>query len=463
LSSAADCEVGNVRWWLGPGGCVERARPVLEDALEKLAAGAVELRSGRRKQLYRLELAGRAGEFLIKLNRYDRGAGPIRRLRRSKARRELAVASALRERGIEVALPFAAGEARQCGRLRCCYLLLPVLPEARDLRELWLREDAARRDWAEALGRLSRRLHDAGLLQADFAPNNFLLRAGSPPQILPVDFERARIRRRLTAGERAGMLAKLDRHLGGASAANRMRFLRAYADGDRSEARRWWRRLASAGARLAGRDFARLRRRACSDGRRFQCVRWRDWSGWALRDAPELALAEARTAGPEAARVPDTLGILVEAEAGLWRGSGKASLAEARSLWATAQLLWARGLAPRPVACLTRGEELRFWLARDASSRTLLQASNSPEAQRAAIVLADRLLALGRLDAWLSPRKLALVRRPDGGLRAQLIDPSAFRSGRPLRRRRRERARAVVWNRLREAQQLLEIVEESRS
>jgi tRNA A-37 threonylcarbamoyl transferase component Bud32 len=462
LSSAADCEVGNVRWWLGPGLSVDRARPVLEDALQKLAAGAVDLRSGRRKQLYRLDLAGGAGETLLKLNRYDRGSGRIRRLRRSKARRELAVATALRERGIDAPLPFAAGEARERGRLTRCYLLLPVLPEARDLRELWQRDGLPHRAWAEALGHLSRRLHAAGLLQADFAPNNFLLCPGSPPQILPVDFERARIRRRLTAGARIRMLAKLERHLAGASSAERMRFLRAYADGDRREARRWWLRLVPAGARLAARDFARLKRRACADGRRIQCIRWSDWSGWARRDAPELALAEARTAGPEAARVPDTLGILVQADDGLWCGSGQASPAEARSLWATAQLLWARGLAPRPVACLTRGEELRFWLARDASSRTLLQGSDSPEAQRAAIVLADRLLALGRLDTWLSPRKLALVRRPDGGLRAQLIDPSGFRSGWPMLRRRRERARTQVRRRLQEVQQLHEIVEKSR-
>jgi tRNA A-37 threonylcarbamoyl transferase component Bud32 len=462
LSSAADCEVGNVRWWLGPDLSVDRARPVLEDALQQLANGASDLRSGRRKQLYRLELGAGVGTTLLKLNRYDRGAGRIRRLRQSKARRELAVASSLRERGIDTPVPLAAGEAREGGRLRCCYLLLPLLPEALDLQLLWRRGGVSHTAWAEPLGRLSRRLHDTGLFQADFAPNNFLLQSGSPPQILPIDFEHARIRPRLGAGARARMLATLDRHLGRASAADRMRFLRAYAHGDGREARRWWRRLEPASARLAARDFARLKRHACADGRRIECIRWSDWSGWARRDAMELAFAEARTTGPEAARVPDTLGILVEADGGLWRGSGMGSPADARSLWATAHLLWERGLAPRPIACLSRGEDLRFWLARDASSRTLLQGSNSPEAQRAASVLVDRLLALGRLDTWLSPRKLALVRRPDGGLRAQLIDPSAFRSRRPLRRRRRPRARASVRGRLKEVQQLLEIVEKSR-
>jgi len=139
-----------------------------------------------------------------------------------------------------------------------------------------------------------------------------------------------------------------------------------------------------------------------------------------------------------------------------------ASQREARCLWAKAHLLWARGgLGPRPVACLTRGDELRLWLARDATSRTLLQSADSPEAQRAAIVLIDRLLALGRLDPWLSTRKIVVVRRPDGGLRAQLIDPSAFRAARPIRHRRRERARALLAERLGEVQQLREILRES--
>ena len=36
---------------------------------------------------------------------------------------------------------------------------------------------------------------------------------------------------------------------------------------------------------------------------------------------------------------------------------------------------------------------------------------------------------LGRLDPGLSPRALAIGRRPDGSLRAQLLDPEAFRPG----------------------------------
>jgi hypothetical protein len=97
---------------------------------------------------------------------------------------------------------------------------------------------------------------------------------------------------------------------------------------------------------------------------------------------------------------------------------------------------------------------MRLWLARDPASQTLLQSCDSPEARRAAIVLVDRLLALGRLDPWLSTRKIALARRPDGGMSAQLLDPAAFRAARPVRHRHRERARKLVMQRLREVRQL---------
>jgi len=322
---------------------------------------------------------------------------------------------------------------------------------------------ADRSAWAASLGRLARRLHDAGLLQTDFAPNNFLVRSGGDgSEILPIDFERAWIRRVLGAAPRRRMLAKLDRNLAGASSTDRMRFLLAYANGDRRAARRWWRRLTPAAAQLAARDLARLRRSSTAGGRRVEHVAWNDWSGWVRHDAPEAPLAESQTTGSGASGPTAGVSLLVEPDGALWRGSGGASQREARYLWATAHLLWARGgLVPRPVACLTRGDELRLWLARDATSRTLLQSAESPEAQRAAIVLIDRLLALGRLDPWLSTRKIVLVRRPDGGLRAQLIDPSVFHASRPTRRNRRERARALLAQRLGEVQQMREIIRES--
>jgi hypothetical protein len=152
--------------------------------------------------------------------------------------------------------------------------------------------------------------------------------------------------------------------------------------------------------------------------------------------------------------MPRSLGLQLQAQDSLWCGSATASPREARRLWATAHLLGARKLSPRPVACLRRGDELRLWLARDPTSTTLLQRCEIPEAERAATVLIDRLLALGRLDPWLSTRKIALVRRDDGGLRAQLLDPGAFRLGRPRQSGRRVEAQRLLEQRLQEVRKM---------
>jgi hypothetical protein len=131
-------------------------------------------------------------------------------------------------------------------------------------------------------------------------------------------------------------------------------------------------------------------------------------------------------------------------------------------LWATAELLFMRGLGPRPVAIVRRSDHsLRFWLARDATAQTLLQRRESRDARAAAVVLIDRLLAIGRVDPWLSPRKIAVVRRTDGSLRAELNDPAAFQCARAVLRGRRGRARGFIEHRLHEVEQLLEIVKNS--
>ena len=53
-----------------------------------------------------------------------------------------------------------------------------------DLRRLWLEESSPPRErhaLVTAFGALSRQVHDAGVFQDDFAPNNFLVRRGLTP------------------------------------------------------------------------------------------------------------------------------------------------------------------------------------------------------------------------------------------------------------------------------------------
>jgi hypothetical protein len=121
-------------------------------------------------------------------------------------------------------------------------------------------------------------------------------------------------------------------------------------------------------------------------------------------------------------------------------------------------------LGPRPLACLARDDDrLRIWFARDPTARTLLQLRHLAGARAAAAVLVDRLQGLGRLDPWVSPRKIAVIRRPDGGLRAQLLAPTALRVGRAARQADPRSARKFLEQRLQEVDQHVESIREKSS
>jgi hypothetical protein len=108
-------ELAGVRWWLRAGQDPLSLAPSLARLPEQLAAAA-DLRSGRRKRLYRLAL-GTSGrpDHLLKRSADPGLRGWLRR--RSKARRELAIAQRLEALGVAVVVPLAAGERRRRGRL----------------------------------------------------------------------------------------------------------------------------------------------------------------------------------------------------------------------------------------------------------------------------------------------------------------------------------------------------------
>ena len=182
--------------------------------------------------------------------------------------------------------------------LEACYLVVPVLEGAVDFGTLWRGSapPATRRAWTRELGRVARRAHDVGLLQDDFAPNNFLVCGESKAQLFPIDFERARLGRApLGKAARVRMLATLDHHLTGASTAARMRLLDAYFAGDRERIRAYWQAIAAAAPALARRDFAHLLRSCAREGRRYRRFAAGEggaWRGWSRCDPSALAVVE---------------------------------------------------------------------------------------------------------------------------------------------------------------------------
>ena len=359
-----------------------------------LAAGAPDRKGSRRKESFLLALEGAAPDYLLKVNHYE-SLAPWRRLRRSKARAELARATMLAARGIPTPIPIAAGELRRAGLLVCCYGLVRWMPDATDLLRVWTeaRDGAAsRRAWTRELGVLVRRMHEAGVHQEDLAPNNFLWRPAQEPRLLAIDFERTRVGRRVPARERVFALAKLDRHFAGAPASARMRWLLAYARWESRTraplvARRRSLRSAARAARSAplaahghATGTALRHARTRSSGRR---VAWLRTSGRAARDVGRAA----RRRTPERVAAARARRVLVRRLEALRRR-------EAAVAWGLAQMLYQRRLMPEPLALLRSPGAAVLVLRR---SGDLVSIAEAPAAERhAALVGGDRSTARAR-------------------------------------------------------------------
>lgn len=433
LRGVAPLEIDGVRWWLREGADADALAPRLARALAQLES-ASDLRAGRRKRLFRVALGACDDEsHLLKRSGYPAARGWLRGAFGSKARRELAIAQGLAARGVPVVVPLAAGERRRCGRVEECFLLSPVVPDARDLAA-WLGAGDHRpsrlRPLAVSLGELIRAAHEAGLHQHDLAPNNVLVCGPAPFSLRLIDFERARLRRRASEGARSRMLAKLARATHLLPVSLRLRFLVAYA-GDAAGARRWWQRVRDEAARLARRDDTRLRRSATREGRSFTRFTSGSWSGPARRmpalDA-ELALTD-----PAPGPAPAQGGVRVERAPHGWRViHRRLPPREAGRLFARAHVLAARGLAPHPLACLSDRERTLLALATPAEASPLASCAHAAPARRALARLLAELCALGELSGPLDASLFALVRDPQRGLRAVLLAPHVIRfHGRP--------------------------------
>ncbi len=423
MPGGAPIEIGGARWWLEASADAGSTIRLVEKAMETLRRGeAVNLKQGWRKQLYPLHLMGRdSPDHLLKVNAYPRSMSLQRILRPSKSRRELRVAAALASLGLPTAVPVAAGEERRFGWLQRCFLLMPILEGVTDLRRLWFGWDlspAERRRIATAFGEFTRLLRSSGYRQYDFAPNNFLVRPGTPPTFLVVDFERVRLVRRLRRTQQLWMFSKFDRAMTGCTVSDRMRFLRAYAGGSRREARLWWRQIEAFAPLLARRDFLRMRRNCLQDDRRFKKISAGSWTGYARRDAPANmfeSLPPPMAAGganivacPEQWRLEyDRLG---------WRAR--------RKTWAVANLLWEWGrLVPKPLAMLSRRGRTAIFLERAGGDRLLSEVGDPGAARGALRVLIDRLLAVARIDFPLTPEEIALAGEDGAPPRPLLLAP----------------------------------------
>ncbi len=380
-------------WWLRAGQDPRLAAEVIEAAWKQLHAGAENVKYTRQKSVYFLDLQDKTRPtHVLKTFRYAGADRYARRVRGSKAYRELRISEELARRGIRTPEIIAAGEFYKGRQLDTCWLLVSFLDGARDLAQLPELLSAEPVPYlASALGSFCRDLYEAGLLQRDLAPNNILLDADG--QLWITDFERAQLRARIGDRSRWRELARFERYLARARITDRAHFLRAFSRGEFLEARRHWVGVSREIRRMARRDAAHVLRVSSRDGRRYRGVAWGEWQGQVVYGLHASDFSARLGRGDPI----DTPELDVDDEFFRIRYP-KRFAKRARRHFATAILLARRRLSPDPVALWFRGDGAEIFFRR---------AGEEPMGQDPSVAAAkDRLL-----------RKLCLVGRLDPGHR----------------------------------------------
>jgi GT2 family glycosyltransferase len=190
--------------------------------------------------LARLDPSDGSREFLIKHYKCVSITSTLSYIfRRSKAEKELFLSKRFFSMEIPTLLPIAIGVNRRFRILSGSYVISEKLKNAIDLEKFLVEREkfsksSLRKKVVEEYGRLARRIHDRGIVQSDFDPNNILIQGPDDEyfRLYLIDYERVKYFRMISHGKRVWSLAKMNRFSKGASMAERMRFLKAYV-GDR--------------------------------------------------------------------------------------------------------------------------------------------------------------------------------------------------------------------------------------
>jgi hypothetical protein len=276
-----------------------------------------KLKEVRIKRLLRVtvESGDGARNFLVKIYRSKGILAVVKSLvRKSKAEMELTLARKTAERGIPTVVPLAAGKRQKEGGALESILVTSEIPDCVGLDRYLLGESGKsagklreRRDIIMEYGRLARRIHDAGVHQDDFDPNNTLVHTVPEGfELLLVDFERVEIVATLGRDARLWNLAKLNR-IRGVTRTDRLRFIRAYAGAGNWKP--WANGVLAAGLKVLRRDIKRAAKLCMRESRNIgvstidkadvvfrRKYAWRDdgWREGEISDAVSFALAKMR-------------------------------------------------------------------------------------------------------------------------------------------------------------------------
>lgn len=206
-------------------------------------AAALETLHWGRNYLYRAQLETTEGPIPVVVKLFRHEGGLKARLRRDKAEASWTMARAFEAAGLPTAP--AVLVARSHRRKGPSIFVTRLLEDVVEARYLFRAAEAGRlaeefpevdfEAFLERLGKLLRRMHEAGFWHRDMSIGNVLLRRSNPEELFLIDLNRARRRRRLTLSERTRDLCRLSIPL----PAHQEIFLRAYWQGEPSACQRW--------------------------------------------------------------------------------------------------------------------------------------------------------------------------------------------------------------------------------
>ncbi len=270
---------GSITWYI-PEGEEHTLGDKLTDLNDPIGEETATIhKKGRRKVFASLGTTTNGEEIYVKAFRLSSLSLKLKHLfLRSKALRELMIGLTALERGVPVIVPLAAGEKRRMGLIVECYTLLKKIDSAVTLRDYLYREGVPQHQRSrviEALGRLARKSHEGGILQTDFALNNFLLKDPNDPSptVYIIDFERTYVYNYIPEKMRNWTLAKLNRIGPDFSITDKLRFLKAYStgnDANKSPLLPWMKELDRHTNWILRKDAQRIHKACVQGGRGYK-------------------------------------------------------------------------------------------------------------------------------------------------------------------------------------------------
>lgn len=229
-------------------------------------------------------------KYLIKIYKYPGFYTKFKYLfRPSKGYQEWKLAGEIKKRGVPTLLPIAFGERKRWGFRLESLVMTEQLSDCINLEELFLGKElryfTLKRKIIEEYGKLAGRIHNRGILQDDFDPNNILLHWKGKRDFLLflIDFERVKLFKVLSVKKKVRSLAKLNRMGRRLRRTDRLRFLKSYLKDDlqgRNDLRRWLRLIQEDEKRVKKRDCRRAAKKSMSRSARIGYLKHENWRGY---------------------------------------------------------------------------------------------------------------------------------------------------------------------------------------